>query len=394
MDPASELLDATALRTDLVARAARIGETIAAPAADSVDRDARFPAEAIAALRAERMLSAFVPAELGGLGAGVGDLAAICETLGRHCSATAMIYAMHQIEVICLVRHGLSAPHIHRYLASLVESEALIASATSEVGIGGDVRSSLCAVDRRGERFTLEKQAPVISYGEHADDILATARRAPDAAANDQVLVLLHRGDLTLERTSEWNTLGFRGTCSPGFKLAASGDVGQILGDPFADISTRTMLPASHILWTSLWLGIATAAVEKAHAFVRADARKRPGVTPPASVRLAELVSQLQMMRANVHDTTREYERVMDDADALASLGFSIRMNNLKVGSSQLVVRIVSEALLICGMAGYKTEGPYSMGRHLRDAYGTMVMINNDRIYGANASMLLVHKGE
>ena len=34
------------------------------------------------------------------------------------------------------------------------------------------------------------------------------------------------------------------------------------------------------------------------------------------------------------------------------------------------------------------------MGRHLRDAYGTMVMINNDRIYGANASMLLVHKGE
>lgn len=394
MDPLSDLLDATALRADLVARAARIGETIAGPAADSVDRDARFPSEAIAALRTERMLSAFVPAELGGLGAGIGDLAAICETLGRHCSATAMVYAMHQIEVICLVRHGLSSPHIRRYLTGLLESEALIASATSEVGIGGDVRTSLCAVDREGDRFALEKQAPVISYGEHADDILATARRAPDAAANDQVLVLLHRAGFTLDRTSEWNTLGFRGTCSPGFRLAASGDVGQILPDSYADISTRTMLPASHILWTSLWLGIATAAVEKARAFVRAEARKRPGVTPPASLRLAELVSQLQMMHANVHDTTREYERVMDDADALASMGFSIRMNNLKVGSSQLVVRIVSEALLICGMAGYKNEGPYSMGRHLRDAYGTMVMINNDRIYGANASMLLVHKGE
>jgi acyl-CoA dehydrogenase len=100
------------------------------------------------------------------------------------------------------------------------------------------------------------------------------------------------------------------------------------------------------------------------------------------------------MMRANVHDCTREYAAIMDDADALASLGFAIRMNNLKIGSSQLVVQIVSQALLICGMAGYRNEGPYSLGRQLRDSFGAMLMINNDRIAGANASMLLVHKGE
>ena len=383
-----------ALLADLTARAERIGAGIAGPAAVAVDRDARFPREAIDALRAERLLSAFVPAELGGMGAGIGDLAAVCEILGRHCSAAAMVFAMHQIEVICLVRHGLRSDWVRAYLSDLVEQQRLIASATSEVGVGGDTRTSLCAVDVVGNRFTLEKQAAVISYGAHADDILATARRAPDAAANDQVLVLLTRDGLTLEPTSEWNTLGFRGTCSPGFRLAASGDAAQILGDPFADISTRTMLPVSHILWASIWLGIATSAVDRARSFVRAEARKRPGVTPPASLRLAELTGVLQMMRANVHDCTREYAAIMDDADALASLGFAIRMNNLKIGSSQLVVQIVSQALLICGMAGYRNEGPYSLGRHLRDSFGAMLMINNDRIAGANASMLLVHKGE
>lgn len=391
---ATAALESGTLAADLIARAERIGEGVAGPAAVAVDRDARFPREAIDALRRERMLSAFVPAELGGMGAGIGDLAAVCEILGRHCSAAAMVFAMHQIEVICLVRHGLRSGWIRRYLTDLVESQRLIASATSEVGVGGDVRTSLCAVDRQGDGFTLEKQASVISYGEHADDILATARRAPDAAAGDQVLVLLAGAGMTVERTGDWDTLGFRGTCSPGFRLAARGESGQILEDPFADISTRTMLPVSHILWSSIWLGIATTAVDRARAFVRADARKRPGVTPPASLRLAELTSVLQMMRANVHDCTREYERMMDDTDALSSLGFVIRMNNLKVASSQLVVQIVSQALLICGMAGYRNEGPYSLGRQLRDAYGAMLMINNDRIAGANASMLLVHKGE
>ena len=41
-----------------------------------------------------------------------------------------------------------------------------------------------------GGRFTLQKQASVISYGEQTDDILVTARRAGDAQAGDQVLAL------------------------------------------------------------------------------------------------------------------------------------------------------------------------------------------------------------
>jgi acyl-CoA dehydrogenase len=371
-----------------------IGANVAGPAADSVDAEARFPSEAIEALRAQQMLSALIPREYGGRGCTISDVSEVCFILGQYCSATAMVYAMHQIQVACIVRHAQESPFFQRYLGELAANEWLIASATSEIGVGGDVRSSVCAVEPSGDAFTLEKKAPVISYGEYADAILATARRAPDAAASDQVLVLLERGDFTLDRTSTWDTLGFRGTCSPGFVLSARASLEQILPQPYADISSHTMLPTSHIVWTSLWLGIATAAVSKARAFIRGEARKNPGKAPAASVRLAQVVAQLQGMRALVHDTTREYERVMGDPDALSGMNFAIRMNNLKLSCSTMVVDIVGQAMLICGMAGYKTVSPYALGRLLRDAYGAALMINNDRIFGANASMLLVAKDD
>jgi acyl-CoA dehydrogenase len=69
-------------------------------------------------------------------------------------------------------------------------------------------------------------------------------------------------------------------------------------------------------------------------------------------------------------------------------------MNALKVSSSTLVVDIVGRAMAICGMAGYREDSPYSMGRLLRDAHGAVLMINNDRINANSAQMLLIHRGE
>jgi acyl-CoA dehydrogenase len=377
---------------DLVEAARRIGEAVAAPAADAVDRDARFPHEAIAAMREERMLGAFVPRELGGRGATIGELAASCEILGRSCASTAMIYAMHQIEVVCLVRHGLSSAFFRDYLAELAHREWLIASATSELGVGGDLRRSICAVESAGSHIHVTKLAPVISYGEEADDILMTARRAPDAAPGDQVLVLARKAGTRLTRTGEWDTLGMRGTRSLGFTLETSGSADQVVPVPFEEIASQTMVPASHVLWTSLWLGLASDAVGRARAFVRAEARRTPGTVPPAALRLAETVAELGAMRATVHGGLLDFEQHEDDPEALAGLGFAIRMNNLKTSASRMAPEIVARALGVCGVGGYRCDSPYAVGRHLRDAHGAALMISNDRVLAASAEMLLVHK--
>jgi acyl-CoA dehydrogenase len=155
------------------------------------------------------------------------------------------------------------------------------------------------------------------------------------------------------------------------------------------------MVPTSHILWSAVWLGIATDAVGKAQTMVRGKARGEPGVVPRAALRVAEVVRKLQTMRDQVSTLAREYDELTRarDSERLASLAFALRINNLKLTASTMVVEIVSEALAICGIAAYKNDSPFSLGRHLRDAFSAALMINNERIQDTNASLLLVHKG-
>jgi acyl-CoA dehydrogenase len=330
---------------------------------------------------------------MGGMGATYSQLSQGLVSMGRQCASSAMVVAMHHIQVASLVRHGRN-DLLRNYLVELVDRQYLLASATTEVGTGGDVGSSVCAVDVAGGTFRLEKQAPVISYGRFADGILATARRSADSPENDQVLALCRPPELQLEQVGEWNALGFRGTCSPGFVLRASGDAGAILDDPYGDVSTQTMLPVAHILWSSLWLGIASASVERARRFVQAEARKRPGMTPAAALRLADATALYQQFTDLVRSSVVRFEEIQDDPDRLSAMGFAIAMNSLKVSASTLVVDVVRQCMVICGLASYRMDTPYSLGRHLRDSVGASLMVNNDRIMGNNAQMLLVHRGE
>ena len=368
-----------------------VAEDVAAVHADDVDARARFPHEAIDRLREERMLSAMVPVELGGFGASVSDMAALTAELGTGCASAGMVFAMHQIQVNSLVRHGRN-PALIDLTRELAADQLLVASATTEVGIGGDVRSSTCAVEVDGDRFTVEKQAPVISYVEAADVLFLTARRTPDSPPSDQVLTVLRPSECELTPIGEWDTLGFRGTCSPGYVVRGSGPLELILDDSYADISSRSMLPSAHLLWGHLWLGMAGSAVSTARAFVRAAARSKPGTTPPGAVRLAELVALHQQFVDLMAAAAMRYETSRHDAQAQSSMSYAIAMNSIKVSASSLLLDLVSRAMLIVGIAAYRHDSPYSMTRLLRDSWGAPLMVNNDRILGNNAQLLLVAK--
>jgi acyl-CoA dehydrogenase len=396
----SELVDPVRTRSPVaeesaLAAARRVANTFARPFASLVDRDARFPREALIGIRDAGLLGALVPRALGGLGSSLSDVARMTELLARDCSSTGMIFAMHQIQVACLVRHAADSPWFSRYLAEIGSGRELLASVTSEIGVGGDLRSSVAAVTPREATLSLEKKAPTVSYGEHADALLITARRSADAPKNDQVLVLVRKGDYALEPAGEWNTLGMRGTCSPGFTVRASFDREQIVLADFADIAQLTMVPVSHLLWSAVWLGIAADALARAHGFVRAEAKRSPGTVPPGALRLAEASALLDTLRARCAAVLAEYEALCANPDGLAGLGhvaWAAKINGLKVSASELAVDIVTRALMIIGIAGYREDGELSVARHLRDVFSAKLMINNDRIYANNAALLLVQK--
>jgi acyl-CoA dehydrogenase len=321
-------------------------------------------------------------------------IAGACYELGRHCGASAMVFAMHQIQVATIVRHLDDAPWFEDYLRELVGEQRLIASVTSEVGTGGDMGRSIAGVEPAGDGMgRFEKQAPTVSYGAYADDLLTTLRRSPDAEPGDQVCVLTHKGQHTLEPTGSWDPLGMRGTCSPGNVVRAELPLEQVLPTQFARVMNESMVPISHILWSHLWLGISTDAFDRARTFVRAAAKRKPGEQLPAAIRLSELMSELSLLRAEVYSGLREFvEASAEDRSRLSEMATILRFNNLKIAASEQAPRVCQGALGVCGIVGFKNDTPFSVGRHLRDTMSACLMVANERIHQTNASLLLIAK--
>jgi acyl-CoA dehydrogenase len=352
----------------------------AAAEAEDVDRYARFPQKAIDAARQQGLLGAQIPQQFGGDGASIFDVTDMCYTLGRACSSTAMIFAMHQTKIACLVRHGAGSAYHETLMRRVAAEQLLLASSTTEGQNGGNIRFSSAAVERAGAEISLLRNATVISYGAQADGIVTIARRDNAAAGSDQVLVAFTRDNYTLERSLEWETLGMRGTCSAGFELKATGSDRQIFPEAYEKIHAQTMTPVAHLCWSSVWAGIAAAAVERAQLFIRKAARGSGGQMPPGAAHFTAAKMTLTKMRAMITSNLDTYAAHEHDERALSSLDFQSSINLLKVEASELTVATVMHAMRACGLSGYRNDGDFSVGRHLRDALSAPLMINNDRI--------------
>ncbi|MEV4898320.1 acyl-CoA dehydrogenase family protein [Nonomuraea sp. NPDC055795] len=361
-----------------------LADGVLAEHAAAVDRDARFPKEALSALRAHGLLAAAAPAERGGLGADVPALAGMAAALARGCGATAMIWAMHQVQLACLLA-GEQAPELREAVTRVVRDQLLIASATSEAGIGGALRTSSCAVERDGAGARLDKRATTVSYGVEADALLVSARRGPGSPPSDQVAVLADSARTRLEVLGGWNPLGMRGTCSPALRVLAEFEEWRILPVPFGDLVARVMTPLSHVLWSGVWYGLAAEAADRA---VR-HARARGEAAGPPSASLAETRWRLAGLEAQLDAAARDTQDVMTGA-AEPTVAFTLRVNALKLAVSQVAVDVALAAMRACGMAGYSEEGPFSVARLLRDLLSAPLMINNERLVAISSQLALV----
>lgn len=345
--------------------------------ADDVDANARFPIEAIEALKAAGLLGAMVPVEFGGFGASLGALADVCMILGRSCASTAMIFAMHQIDVACVIQHHGGSPWLTDFLRAVARDQLLLASSTTEGSTGGAVRQSSAPVQYDGVQITLDRAATVVSYGGEADGIITTARRNADAGPSDQVLVVFLRSDYDLTSMGEWNTLGMRGTSSRAFALKGRGSIEQIVPTPYAQIHAQTMTPAAHILWSSVWTGVASEAVDRARLYVRKSGENK---VVPGAGHLAEAKGYVQTLAFMVSGSIARHALIKDDPAALEGLPFQTAMSLLKVEASEMAVKAVMTALTVCGLTGYRNDGSASVSRMLRDILSAPLMVSNDRI--------------
>src|SRR6266567_2175131 len=164
---------------DPVSLAEEVLPVLAEHAAD-VDRESRFPVEAMAAIRGSGLMGLLVPRDYGGFGGELRDLAAVAAKLAEGCLSTAMIWAMHCQQVDTIARYGQQVLK-EKLLPRIADGSVYVASVTSERGKGGHLLTATAPLVAAGDRLLIDRNAPVVTGGLQADGYLMTMREHADA---------------------------------------------------------------------------------------------------------------------------------------------------------------------------------------------------------------------
>jgi acyl-CoA dehydrogenase len=300
---------------------------------------------------------------------------------------------MQQAQLLTLCRHGWKQRGLVDLIANAISEQWLVASATSESGTGGNTRASLSSLELiSGEdEFRLRKSCPTLSYGLQAGAILATTRRDAHSSKSDQILTLLMRDDYDLMEVREWRAMGMRGTMTVSASLNARVKPGRIFDEAFRSIAAQTMTPVSHVLWAACWLGVARHAVTTATAWFRAGARAR-GSDASRGALLARAVGDLDMLQtwvsAAAHTLNEKFAASW--SDDVTSAVSALQANNIKLVSSRLARNVCLACLECCGLDGYREDGAWTVARAVRDVLSAPLMISNERLATANATLLQI----
>jgi alkylation response protein AidB-like acyl-CoA dehydrogenase len=259
-----------ATRTDWVAVARELGPVFASRAA-AYDANDSFAAEDFQELKAHRVFSAGIPAELGGGGASYADLCAMLRELGRHSGATALALSMHvhlAAAMVWLWRQGAPvAPLLERIAA---EQLVLVTSGASD---WLDSSGTAERVDG-GYRITARKR---FSSGSPAGDLLITSAVYDDPTDGPTVLhvsVPVRAEGVTV--LDNWRTMAMRASGSNDIVLdgvfvpegAVSSRRPKGAWTPFYNVVAAVAAPVI----AAVYLGVAEAARVLA---LQAAAKKR-----------------------------------------------------------------------------------------------------------------------
>jgi alkylation response protein AidB-like acyl-CoA dehydrogenase len=198
---------------DLFAAATRIATEIAAPAAAAVDREARFPEEAVSALQQAGLFGLCVPTSLGGRGRGMRAFAAVAEALAEGCGSTAMIFVMHTCAQQAIASSTLlpSRDELQREMAA---GQHLSTLAFSEQGSRSHFWAPMSQLAPRGAGFFTSAHKSWVTAAHRANSYVATAQQ-PGAKSPLESTVYLVRADAKgVRRDRAFDGLGLRGNDS------------------------------------------------------------------------------------------------------------------------------------------------------------------------------------
>jgi alkylation response protein AidB-like acyl-CoA dehydrogenase len=354
----------TDTRTEYAPALREVIETIVAPGALEVDRDARFPRPALDALAARGILGLISEPDIGGRGLGLRAAADVVERLAEHCASTAMVVCMHFAATTVIEAHGSRASR-----EAVASGRSLATLAFSEMGSRSHFWAPVSTATRDADSIRLDgKKSWVTSAGE-ADVYVWSSRPTQGEGASTLWLVDARSDGLTVPMP--FDGLGLRGNCSSpimatGVKIPAAALLGPDGGG--FDVMMGVVLPYFQLMSAAFSVGTMEAATAKAAAHVGGTRLQHLDQSladlPTIRAYVARMRTKTDMARALMLDAIDAAETGREDA--------MLRILESKAAAGETSTEVTDLAMRVCGGAAFRKE--VGVERHFRDARASTVM--------------------
>ncbi|HEV2100257.1 MAG TPA: acyl-CoA dehydrogenase family protein [Stellaceae bacterium] len=382
-------LQPSSRQRELIAVAAGLARERFAPRADHHDRDASFPFDDYADLRAEGFLGLCVPERFGGLGADYETYCLVAEQLAHGNASTALTFNMHCLTMLMMgpIVDGMAMPSAERErhetlraakYRQVVEDGAFYGQPHSEPVEQGETDTTLAVGGRRFGTTAQKVDGGYVVKGRKFFVSLAgcapyyatpAIRIGPEPWIERTLYLQIPKDAPGVSFTGEWDAMGMRATLSRDMLLqnVFVPDDAEVL-PPGLFGAMYNAFPHLFLSFSAIFLGLMQAAYDGTLAYLT-------GRMPGAPIPHTEIVAKghaIAGMLFTIEAARALYYRAISEAQVGAPLEAVQRARAAHVTVQRAVVAVTQEAIRVCGGRAFLKR--YPLERYARDARAAALM--------------------
>jgi alkylation response protein AidB-like acyl-CoA dehydrogenase len=352
--------------------ARKLAEERILPVRMELDEKEEFPRAIINDMAAADLFRVFVPAEYEGLGGGCLELCLVMEELSRICSGVAISYAASALGSYTLMDYGSEALK-RKFLPDIASGKKLAAFALTESTAGSDASAIRTTAEKVEGGYLINGTKQFITNGGEAElyTLIVVTDKSRGARGASAILVEKGTPGFTFGkkekkmgiRASATRELVFQNCLVPEENLIGKPGLGFILAMKLLDKSRPGVAAQA--------LGIAQGALEAAFDYTRDRIQFGQALNnqPVIQYQLADMATQVEAARALVYAAARNADATKDYTESSAMA---------KVFASDVAMRVSTDAVQLCGGAGYMRD--YPVEKMMRDAKITQIYEGSNQI--------------
>ncbi|HYS97513.1 MAG TPA: acyl-CoA dehydrogenase family protein [Candidatus Dormibacteraeota bacterium] len=343
-----------------------LAQGVVQPLAAEVDRDHRFPDEAIKAAAESGLMGVLIPREYGGAGMDALAFVICIEELAQACAATAVIVDVHtSVGTEPILLFG-NEDQKRRWLPQLASGELLGAFALTEPASGSDAAALKMTARRKANGYVLNGTKVFITNIGRAGLYVVFARTGQDEKAAGITAFLVPADADGVRIGQMFDKMGLNGSPTgelvlENVNIPESHRLGRE-GQGFS-VAMRA-LDSGRIGISGQALGIAQAAIDEARALMRERGHEQGD-----DFSLADMATRVESARLLAYR-----------AAWLCSRGkpFTREASMSKLHCTDTAMQVALDALQIAGDEGATVGSPFE--RHVRDAKALQIYEGSNQV--------------